>query len=292
MNYTLNVSPIIGIDNREISYSYRIDHMKFFRILLTISFLIILIVPAQAEITTARIISNCSYGSETAIYIIEDSEYSRLGGVSYFSCNSMKIFGSMSPFLRYPIVLNNEWSSSFYSGGDSTNGGIFTYLNVTIESINDTVTTPAGTFTEVVKTVGNYNPFGFSSNGIRETKNEKWFAKGVGIVKVIVYYNDSSTSIGELQSYSISTVDSEKYFPLSQNNNWTFEWDNSYIDTYEITYNSNAVPGQPETIEICPTCFYKKIREALQVANYGDTIEVQSGIYTLLLCASRLWKRF
>lgn len=104
--------------------------------------------------------------------------------------------------------------------------------NTAVESNNETVTVPAGTFVDCqkVKTVisdSKAKPQ-YKRNFVNGTRY-MWFAPGVGLVKLEYHHNDNTTTSIELISYSVSEED-KGYFPLDSGNRWTYEWTNGYRD--------------------------------------------------------------
>ena len=107
--------------------------------------------------------------------------FSEPGGIYHFAIQSSKDTEPKMYFpiyyLKEPIQVGAEWKSGYTTG--------------IIESVDDEVTVPAGTFKNCVRVKTTF------------PKQEKieWFAPGVGSIKFIYKYPDSSYTTSQLERY-------------------------------------------------------------------------------------------
>ena len=128
----------------------------------------------------------------------------------------------------------------------------------TIESISETVTTPAGTFTNCVKVIieGSWEWDG----EIHTWQETRYYKKDIGLVK-IYEIDDYGWYKEELIFYSGNGTG---WFPLELNNSWEYEWESEYNgEMYEGTETWVVT-----SIEEYDGSIYKKDREW----DYGDTL--------------------
>jgi hypothetical protein len=125
--------------------------------------------------------------------------------------------GFSQTLLKYPIRVDDAWSATGLSGG-------YTVSSTTVVADDAVqVTVPAGTFTCVETTETASVPSGYN-NGAYVAEYKRYFAPGVGLVKVVNTWKNGSTTIGELQSYSVPNAAGGDYFPLNLGSSWTFRW--------------------------------------------------------------------
>lgn len=151
-------------------------------------------------------------------------------------------------------IVNKKWNAGFELSGDS-----FSYTinplktKLCIKSINETVTTSAGTFSNCLEV----NIYTELSEKDKLNINEKlvkanlwkcgltkvWFAPGVGIVKKQTKTATDIEATVELTSYLI-TEKSNDYLPLSLGNKWSYKettCDNQFeqVCNYEVFSQNN-----------------------------------------------------
>ncbi len=123
-----------------------------------------------------------------------------------------------SPPLKYlPPGLGQTW-------GDTEDwNGYRTESHATVLTVNDTVTVAAGSFTGCVKVEEALTyPFGYPPGQLYRTLYRRWFAPGVGPVKLQMVNSDGTEEDGELTSYSTPGAAATDYFPLAANYSWVF----------------------------------------------------------------------
>jgi len=112
----------------------------------------------------------------------DDSGISIVGAQLPADDGPVEVFNPPNPpfryVLKYPIRVGTTWDD-FAVDRQAPNWRV--HLKSTIESINQTVTVPAGTFARClkVKSVG--------STGRISVQQSKWYAPGVGMIKFIDY---------------------------------------------------------------------------------------------------------
>jgi hypothetical protein len=55
-------------------------------------------------------------------------------------------------------------------------------------------------------------------------KYTRYFAPGVGLVKIHDTWKDGSTTVAELQGYQVHDPDPTDLFPIATDNRWTYKW--------------------------------------------------------------------
>lgn len=125
--------------------------------------------------------------------------------------------GYSQQLLKYPVRVGDTWSASGLSNG-YTVGSVTAVTNIAAQ-----VTVAAGTFTCVETTETGNIPQGYN-NGAYVSEYKRYFAPGVGLVKVVNTWKSGKISTGELQSYSVPNADPSDYFPLNLHSSWTFKW--------------------------------------------------------------------
>jgi len=153
---------------------------------------------------------------------------------TFFDSGPFRWLPDMMKLLDSSLSVGDSWSMNVPSGGEPMK------ITVTIQSDSESVTVPAGEFTNCLKTkiVTSEEPkdCSFKHSGDREFI----YAPGVGLVKSTFVRRDGAVGIAKLVSYSISNG-GEDYFPLALGNEWSYEWANaegsfpSSTDIYEVT---------------------------------------------------------
>lgn len=110
-------------------------------------------------------------------YYVKDGQGIYLLAMQIGQQKSQEISGKMPYKIKMPIKLGESW------GNDQKGGNI--------ESINDTITVPAGTFYNCVKVA-------MQVNGLRNTF---WYAPKIGEVKAIFHTSKDYLSVEQLVSY-------------------------------------------------------------------------------------------
>jgi hypothetical protein len=110
------------------------------------------------------------------VYVVSES-----GGIYHFAIQSAKDTEPKIYFpiyyLKEPIQVGTEWKSGHTTG--------------IIESVDDEVTVPAGTFKNCVRVKTTFP----------NQEKIEWFAPGVGSIKFIYKYPDSSYTTSQLERY-------------------------------------------------------------------------------------------
>jgi hypothetical protein len=186
-------------------------------------------------------------------------------------------YATHSPPLKYsPVTVGQSWKDA----GDS-NGYQVDSVS-TVLSLNETVTVPAGTFTNCAKVEEILtHPFGYTPGQDYYTKFERWFAPGIGPCKVRMTYNSGTVSVGELTSYE-NIPSSSDYFPLELNSSWTFQLDggdvtNWVVDSVQLLEGIGdiilpvAAPTSGEVITFLSDVLLFEINEALNNLSHIDS---------------------
>ena len=117
-------------------------------------------------------------------------------------------------------------------------------ITVTIESNCETVSVPAGEFSNClkVKIVTSEEPGDAEASlcGVRELM----YAQGIGLVKSTLVRRDGTIGIAQLKDYNLSDDSELDYFPLAIGNQWFYEWadkDDFFptTDVYEVVETDN-----------------------------------------------------
>jgi hypothetical protein len=123
----------------------------------------------------------------------------------------------LSPPLKYlPPELGQTWNDTGDSNGyqvDST---------AIVVAVNETVQVTAGTFTGCVQVEATLTyPGGYTPGQTYTTVDRRWFAPGVGPVRLALVKSDGTEEDGELTSYCTPGAATD-YFPLATNYSWAF----------------------------------------------------------------------
>jgi len=229
----------------------------------------------------------------------------------------IELFCTESPPLRYfPPTVGQTWEDSGYRNGYPVNS------KAKVVSLSETVTVPAGTFTNCAKVEETVTyPEGYIPGKPYPVKFERWFAPGIGPCKVRATMNDGNVRIWELVYENIPS--GSDYFPLGLNYTWTFTLDRAnettwtvdsvepYKDIESIDLPSNA-PTTGEVIQFLKDTLLPEVNGALanlskidktlnimvtaaelngdedQEVDYGDVCLYRSSLYILRAAISIL----
>jgi hypothetical protein len=105
----------------------------------------------------------------------------------------------MECHLKFPIALDNSWNMATKVGNSTVN------ISLTIESVSDEVTVPAGTFKDClkIKQVGE-NDAGTSVMGY------EWYAPKVGVVKSMVTIKKTTKDLTKSSEHRVYQLQSFK----------------------------------------------------------------------------------
>ncbi len=120
--------------------------------------------------------------------------------------------------LKFPIVEGDTWSESGGSNG-------YTVESATVvEDTDAEVTVKAGTFTSCVVTKETFNVDSAYNNGVFITEYRKYYAPGVGLVKLVNTWYPGQVTTGELVEYNVEGADPGDYFPMATGDWWILDW--------------------------------------------------------------------
>jgi hypothetical protein len=163
------------------------------------------------------IVSSTNRGSGYILFTKTDATVSFTG----YSTIDSPIAGFTGPvsfiFFKYPVIVGQTWTAS-----GNSNGYILNSVNV-VENDAEQISVTAGTFPCAVITESISAPEGYN-NGVYVAKRTRYFAPGVGLVKVVDTWKNGDITVGELKAYSIPNALPSDYFPLTLNSWWTFIW--------------------------------------------------------------------
>lgn len=171
---------------------------------------------------------------------IEDKKESKdiINANQFFNASPFRFLPETVKILDSSLSVCDSWSMDVPSGGMEP-----MKATVTIESDSETVSVPAGEFSNCLKTkiVTSDEPEDCEENRCGE--REFIYAPGVGLIKSTSVRRDGAISIAELTNYTVSNGN-EDYFPLAVGNKWTYEWadkDDVFpsTDVYEVTEKDN-----------------------------------------------------
>ncbi len=121
-----------------------------------------------------------------------------------------------------PIFSENYHAGQNWSQSHGDIEGYYYNINTTIDSISETVVTPAGTFENCVQITHNYIYDIDPGTGQQFTQSiTRYFKRDVGIVKMVVE-RPAQTDTAVLINYSVS---GDGPVPLVEGNTWTYQWD-------------------------------------------------------------------
>jgi hypothetical protein len=121
--------------------------------------------------------------------------------------------------LAFPVVKGSSWT------GQVNSNGFIVRANTVVLNDAVQVSVPAGAFTCVVTSTETVAPTGYDQTTGRHLVNlRRYFAPGVGLVKVEGAMSDGSSLAAELTSYSLVQPTATDLFPLEVGDRWTFRW--------------------------------------------------------------------
>lgn len=122
-----------------------------------------------------------------------------------------RLYPSPRYWLKYPVAVGTTWVSTHETSVLNVFERFDVEIRLTITSTSETVTVPAGTFTDCVKVVGKgqMRPKGFGDRTLVEVEVIDWLARGVGSIKTVLIESSNNLALGlggtvtlELVSYS------------------------------------------------------------------------------------------
>jgi len=152
------------------------------------------------------------------------------GGGLYSGVEAILAWATLSPPLKYfPPRVGDKWQDQGSSGAYPVNS------IATVTSVSETVTVSAGTFTNCAKVEETLlYPKGYEAGQPHPIKIERWFAPGVGPVKLLITHENGVSYSGGLISHANITADPRDYFPLGMNDTWTFGMSDDRIATWTV----------------------------------------------------------
>lgn len=149
------------------------------------------------------VVGDTAGGSANDAYLQSDSD-----GVRGYTPADGSLPAITSTLLRAPVVVGDRFNAYRVQGAtfDVDNNGVNDDFDVRVDAEvigRETVTTPAGTFTEVLRVrMVSLGEYVLRPSGTRQTyatgSTDYWYAPGVGPVK----YSGSSTFNGQLDTFS------------------------------------------------------------------------------------------
>ncbi len=130
---------------------------------------------------------------------------------------------------QYPLSVGKSWTEE---------GNWNSQVTSTIEE-NETIEITLGTFKDCLKlktvlqgatAISNKTPDNLNRVALINGTRYLWFAKGVGLVKLLYEHSNGITTESELIEYDVSE-ESKDYFPLNVGATWTYKWQNEYQST-------------------------------------------------------------
>ncbi len=143
--------------------------------------------------------------------------------------------GRLPPIKSFPPQVGDVWEAQ--DGEILPDGVVYpTTLVGTVTSLSETVSVSAGTFTNCAKVVETiFYPKGIPAGvGYWPIKTERWFAPGVGPVKLLITNINGVSYPGELISHANITAGPGDYFPLGLNYTWTFQMSDGRTATWTV----------------------------------------------------------
>lgn len=142
--------------------------------------------------------------------------------------------GLLPPLKSFPPRVGDTWEAQ---DSEITPEGVYPTTQVgTVTSVSETVSVGAGPFTNCAKVEETiFYPKGIPAGYEHwPVKSERWFAPGVGPVKLLMTNANGVSYPGELISYANITADPGDYFPLGLNYTWTFEMSDGRAATWAV----------------------------------------------------------
>jgi RNA polymerase sigma-70 factor (ECF subfamily) len=136
--------------------------------------------------------------------------------------------GYLEKFLDPTVAVGDGWSGDTWSYSSQP-----LQTRVTVRSVSERVTVPAGTFehcllTEQVTTESAVPDDAPAENRQANRENlcgtrQAWYAPGVGLVQLLAQATDGTQATLQLTEFSLQD-ESDDYLPLSIGNTWTYAW--------------------------------------------------------------------
>ncbi len=120
--------------------------------------------------------------------------------------------------LKFPVAEGDSWSESGGSNGYTIDSA------TVVEDTDAEVTVKAGTFTSCVVTKETFSVDPAYNDGAFISEYKKYFAPGVGLVKVVDTWHPGQVTTGELVEYVVHDPAPDDYFPMTTGDWWEFEW--------------------------------------------------------------------
>jgi hypothetical protein len=152
------------------------------------------------------------------------------GGGLYSGVEAILPWATLSPPLKYfPPQVGHKWQ-------DQGSSGVYPVNSVaTVTSVSETVEVTAGTFENCAKVEETLlYPRGYETGQPHPIKFERWFAPGVGPVKLLITHENDVLYSGELISHANITADPGDYLPLGTNYTWTFGMSDGRTATWTV----------------------------------------------------------
>ncbi len=154
-----------------------------------------------------------------------------------FKATPFRFLPGMTKILDASFSVGDSWSTEVPFGGDPMR------MTVTIQSDSETVSVPAGEFSNCLKTMLVTSEEPEDCEESRCGNREFTYAPGVGLVKSVFVRRDGNIGVAQLTSYEVSDGKGD-YFPLALGNKWTYEWADKdgvfpTTDVYEVIEAKN-----------------------------------------------------
>lgn len=157
-----------------------------------------------------------NFDSDANLHIVKSSDYFYFR--SYDTRNSPMYLFTTYPVIRIlPIKIRKgmKWEDKGKSSG------IPVMATSAVYSTDEVIDVPAGTFDSCVEVRTTFclpkNP----ELTHYKTKSVFW-KEGVGPIRIVVNFEDSSPCIGELVNFNVA--ESSDFWPISKGNNWVYRW--------------------------------------------------------------------
>ena len=137
-------------------------------------------------------------------------------------------FATRLPPLKYlPPAVGDTWS------GKGTSDDYPVKSEAIVTSVTEEISVTAGTFSNCAKVLETFSyPKGYTPGQLYPTQFERWFAPGIGPVKLRITDNDANLYLGELVSHENIPNELDDYFPLGSDYTWTFRMDDGRTATW------------------------------------------------------------
>lgn len=171
---------------------------------------------------SSDVLTHIKMGGTLGAYIRtseEKDEFSDEDKPSPFRFYFLPCMTSKMKLLDFSISTGDSWSSDIPSGGLDP-----MKITITIQSKSETISVPAGKFTNCLKVqmVTSEEPEDCDETqcGVREFI----YAPGIGLVKSTFTRRNGITDIVQLTDFTVHSKDDD-YFPLDTGNKWVHEWE-------------------------------------------------------------------